>query len=165
MKQKIGFIGLGHLGTPVALNLIDRAIPCMFITVPLPNLYPLQQKVLLCATVSLPLRNNAGLFLLLFLMMQDLKNICEGENGLLNNLQKESIHISMSTILPATAAGLALLHQQHSQHYLAAPVFGRPEAAAEKKLNYIISGEENIRKQTEPLLKRCRGDECVGFRR
>jgi 3-hydroxyisobutyrate dehydrogenase-like beta-hydroxyacid dehydrogenase len=82
-----------------------------------------------------------------------LKSICEGENGLLNNLQKESVHISMSTILPQTAADLALLHQQHGQHYLAAPVFGRPEAAVAKKLNFTISGDEKIRKQIEPLLK------------
>jgi 3-hydroxyisobutyrate dehydrogenase-like beta-hydroxyacid dehydrogenase len=59
----------------------------------------------------------------------------------------------MSTILPATAEKLASLHQQHQQHYLASPVFGRPDAATAKKLNYVISGEENIRKHIEPFLK------------
>ena len=59
----------------------------------------------------------------------------------------------MSTILPKTALQLSLLHEQKEQHYLASPVFGRPEAATAKKLNYVISGEEKIRKQIEPLLK------------
>src|SRR6185312_6017622 len=82
-----------------------------------------------------------------------IETICEGEDGLWKNLAKGSIHISMSTILPATAKKLALLHQQHQQYYLSSPVFGRPEAAAAKKLNFVISGDENIRRQIEPLLK------------
>ena len=55
----------------------------------------------------------------------------------------------MSTILPQTAAEIALLHQQRAQHYLASPVFGRPEAAAGKKLNFTISGDEKIRETNE----------------
>src|SRR5204862_87690 len=77
----------------------------------------------------------------------------EEGKGLLNHLGKEGIHVSMSTILPQTAAELTRLHQKGEQHYLASPVFGRPEAAAEKKLNFTISGEEEIRKQVAPLLK------------
>src|SRR5262249_19967311 len=46
-----------------------------------------------------------------------------------------------------------ILHSENKQHYLAAPVFGRPEAAISKKLNFAISGEEKIRTRTEPLLK------------
>jgi 3-hydroxyisobutyrate dehydrogenase-like beta-hydroxyacid dehydrogenase len=83
-----------------------------------------------------------------------LKNICEGVGGLIANLAPGSIHVSMSTILPKTAEDLSILHQQQSQHYLAAPVFGRPEAEAAKKLNYVISGSNaGVRKQIEPLLK------------
>ena len=125
----------------------------MFITAPLPKRYRLQKRALLYAKVLLTLQKNATI---VFTIVSDdaaLKNICEGENGLLNHLAKESIHISMSTILPQTATDLASLHQQHSQHYLASPVFGRPEAAAEKKLNFTMSGDEKIRKQVEPLLK------------
>jgi 3-hydroxyisobutyrate dehydrogenase-like beta-hydroxyacid dehydrogenase len=72
---------------------------------------------------------------------------------LIKNLSPGSIHVSMSTILPQTAAELAAAHKTNDQHYLAAPVFGRPEAAAAKKLNYVISGDEAIRKKIEPLLK------------
>ena len=61
----------------------------------------------------------------------------------------------MSTILPATAAGLFELHQKNGQHYLAAPVFGRPEAAVSRKLNFAVSGEQEIRKEIESLLIQC----------
>ncbi len=103
---------------------------------------------------------------ILFTIVSDdaaLKNICEGDDGLLNNLEKESLHISMSTILPKTVSELTSLHQQHSQHYLAAPVFGRPDAAAAKKLNYVIKGEEKFRRQAEPLLKSSGGANVFDF--
>ncbi len=82
-----------------------------------------------------------------------LKEVTEGNKGLAKNLQPGSIHVSMSTILPKTAEELSVLHQKNKQHYVAAPVFGRPEAAIAKKLNFVVSGNAAVRKQIEPLLK------------
>jgi 3-hydroxyisobutyrate dehydrogenase-like beta-hydroxyacid dehydrogenase len=82
-----------------------------------------------------------------------LKNICEGENGLFANLSKESIHVSMSTVLPKTIEEINASHKKNGQQFLAAPVFGRPEAAAAKKLNFVISGAEDVRRKIEPVLK------------
>lgn len=153
MKQKIGFIGLGNLGTPIALNLIDSGHPLYVYNRTASKATPLEAKgAIVCDSIAMLAKQCD----IVFTIVSDdaaLKNICEGENGLLNNLPKNSIHVSMSTILPKTALELSLLHEQKEQHYLASPVFGRPEAATAKKLNYVISGEENIRKQIEPLLK------------
>ena len=153
MNQKIGFIGLGNLGTPIALNLIDSGHTLYVYNRTASKAAPLAAKgAIVCDSVA----SLAKQCDIVFTIVSDdaaLKNICEGENGLLNHLQKESVHISMSTILPQTAVKLASLHQQHAQYYLASPVFGRPEAAAEKKLNFTMSGDEKIRKQIGPLLK------------
>jgi 3-hydroxyisobutyrate dehydrogenase-like beta-hydroxyacid dehydrogenase len=153
MKHTIGFIGLGNLGTPIALNLIDSGHTLYVYNRTASKAIPLEAKgAIVCGSVA----SLAEQCDIVFTIVSDdtvLKNICEGENGLLSHLQKESVHVSMSTILPQTATDLALLHQQHSQHYLASPVFGRPEAAAGRKLNFAISGDEKIRRQIEPLLK------------
>ena len=153
MTPKIGFIGLGNLGTPVALNLIDSGHALYVYNRTASKAIPLAAKgAIVCDSIA----SLAKQCSIVFTIVSDdaaLKNICEGENGLLNHLQKKSVHVSMSTILPQTAADLALLHQQRSQHYLASPVFGRPEAAAGKKLNFTISGDKKIRRQIEPLLK------------
>ena len=153
MKQKIGFIGLGNLGTPIALNLIDNGHALYVYNRTASKAAPPAAKgAIVCNSIT-SLAKECDI---VFTIVSDdaaLKNICEGENGLLNNLPKNSIHVSMSTILPKTALQLSLLHEQKEQHYLASPVFGRPEAATAKKLNYVISGEENIRKHIEPLLK------------
>jgi 3-hydroxyisobutyrate dehydrogenase-like beta-hydroxyacid dehydrogenase len=153
MKQQIGFIGLGNLGTPIALNLLNAGHTLYVYNRTRSRATPLGEKgALVCETIA----DVAKQCSVVFTIVSDdaaLKNICEGEQGLVNHLSKDSIHISMSTILPHTAAEISSLHQQNSQHYLAAPVFGRPEAATQQKLNFAISGDEKIRKQAEPLLK------------
>ena len=153
MKQNIGFIGLGNLGTPIALNLMESGHALYIYNRTASKVTPIAAKgAVVCDSIAMLAKQCD----IVFTIVSDdtaLKNICEGENGLLNNLPKNSIHVSMSTILPKTALELSLLHEQKEQHYLASPVFGRPEAATAKKLNYVISGEENIRKQIEPLLK------------
>ena len=153
MKQKIGFIGLGNLGSPIALNLMESGHALYVYNRTASKATPLAAKgAIVCDSVAMLAKECD----IVFTIVSDdaaLKNICEGEQGLLNHLLKDGVHISMSTILPQTAAELASLHQQHAQHYIAAPVFGRPETATAKKLNFVISGDEKIRKQIEPLLK------------
>ncbi|HEY5408946.1 MAG TPA: NAD(P)-dependent oxidoreductase [Ginsengibacter sp.] len=153
MKQNIGFIGLGSLGTPIALNLMESGHVLHLYNRTLSKTESLAKHgAIVCKSIA----DLAQKCSIVFTIVSDdaaLKNICEGDDGLLKNLKKDSIHVSMTTILPETAEKLALLHKQHGQHYLAAPVFGRPEAASAKKLNYVISGEENICRQIQPILK------------
>src|SRR5207237_1691530 len=56
-----------------------------------------------------------------------IKEITEGENGIAANMKANGIHVAMSTVLPATSEALSQLHIQHSNHYIACPVAGRPE--------------------------------------
>jgi 3-hydroxyisobutyrate dehydrogenase-like beta-hydroxyacid dehydrogenase len=163
MKQSIGFIGLGSLGTPIAMNLIDSGHALHVYNRTSAKTKPLEARG---AAVCKSINELAKKCTIVFTIVSDdaaLKNICDGDNGLLKNLEKNSIHVSMSTVLPETAAELVLLHQQHDQHYLASPVFGRPDAAMAKKLNYVISGEESIRRQIEPLLKDAGGMNVFDF--
>jgi 3-hydroxyisobutyrate dehydrogenase-like beta-hydroxyacid dehydrogenase len=62
------------------------------------------------------------------------------------------IHLSMSTISPATARKLAEQHAQRGVAYVAAPVFGRPEAAAAGKLWVCLSGPKEAKKRIRPIV-------------
>lgn len=163
MKQNIGFIGLGNLGTPIALNLVKNGHTVYVYNRTSSKAEPLKaQGAIVCESIAALAQQCT----IVFTIVSDdaaLKSICDGDNGLINNLQKDSIHVSMSTILPKTAEDLLSLHQQHSQHYLASPVFGRPDAAQQLKLNFCFSGEEKIRKQIEPLLKDAGGMNVFDF--
>ncbi len=151
--MNIGFIGLGSLGTPIAINLKESGHQLFVYNRTLSKTIALQEKgAVVCSSIAALAKECS----IVFTIVSDdtaLKNICDGDNGLIQHLPKGSIHVSMSTILPQTADDLYQLHQQQGQHYLATPVFGRPEAAAAKKLNFVYSGDAAVGKQIEPLLK------------
>ncbi|MEO8860678.1 MAG: NAD(P)-dependent oxidoreductase [Ginsengibacter sp.] len=163
MKQNIGFIGLGNLGAPIALNLVKSGHTVYVYNRTSSKAEPLKaQGAIVCESIAAVAKQCT----IVFTIVSDdaaLKSICDGDNGLINNLKKDSVHVSMSTILPKTAEELSTLHLQHGQHYLASPVFGRPDAAQQSKLNFCFSGEEKIRKQIEPLLQDAGGMNVFDF--
>ncbi|AXY77704.1 NAD(P)-dependent oxidoreductase [Paraflavitalea soli] len=152
-----GFIGLGSLGTPIALNLLESGHQLHVYNRTIAKAQPLEAKgAIVCQSVE----ELAKACDIVFTMVADdaaLQNITTGPNGLLQHLKPGGIHISMSTILAQTAGTLAAQHQEKGQHYLSAPVFGRPEAAAARKLNFVISGPKEVRDAATPLLKEAGG--------
>ncbi|OQP61389.1 hypothetical protein A3860_06675 [Niastella vici] len=151
--MKIGFIGLGNLGTPIAENLLASGHPLYVYNRTVAKTKPLTDKgATACATIK-ELTEACTVIITMVSDDKALKSVSEGPDGLIKNMQPGSVHISMSTILPLTAEELTRLHTQNGSHYLASPVFGRPEAARARKLNFVISGEAELRKQAEQLLK------------
>ena len=63
-----------------------------------------------------------------------------GDGNGLSALGQGAVHISMSTISVALSDRLAEAHRNAGQSYVAAPVFGRPEAAAAAKLFVVAAG-------------------------
>jgi 3-hydroxyisobutyrate dehydrogenase-like beta-hydroxyacid dehydrogenase len=70
----------------------------------------------------------------------------------LQELGQGNIHISMSTISPAAAQDLARRHGEKQVHYLACPVFGRPDAARSGKLRLCVAGNQEAKTRVRPLL-------------
>ena len=151
--MKIGFIGLGNLGTPIAENLLQNNQPLYLYNRTAAKAQPLAEKgAIICNSVQ-----ELAMFCdVVFTMVSDdaaLNHITRGEEGLAANLKAGGIHVSMSTILPETTTQLHALHQQHNSHYIAAPVMGRPEAARIRKLNFLVSGDAAVLHLVKPLLQ------------
>ncbi len=72
-------------------------------------------------------------------------------DGIAAVLAQGSIHISMSTISVALSQRLSAEHLKRSQHYVAAPVFGRPEAAAAAKLVVAAAGDAADLARCQPI--------------
>src|SRR5207247_5214854 len=81
-----------------------------------------------------------------------LEEVTLGENGLLVRL-RDGVHLSMSTIAPRTARRLAGLHREHGASYVASPVFGKPEVAAQAKLWVVTAGDATARARVRPRLE------------
>ncbi|MEX6686661.1 NAD(P)-dependent oxidoreductase [Danxiaibacter flavus] len=150
--MKIGFIGLGNLGTPIAENLLEKRKELYVYN---RTAAKAQHLIAKGATLCQSVKELASLCDIVISIVSDdaaINNITQGENGIAANLKAEGIHISMSTILPATSIALAQLHQQHNNNYITAPILGRPEAAKARKLNFLVSGNEELQDVIEPIL-------------
>ena len=64
-----------------------------------------------------------------------------GDGGILASLAPGATHVSSSTISVALAERLTAAHAEAGQQFVAAPVFGRPEAAQAAKLFVVAAGE------------------------
>ena len=73
------------------------------------------------------------------------------EGGLLDGAARPAVHVGMSTISVALAKDLAAVHGRAGVAYVSAPVFGRPDAAANGALNIIAAGEDEAIGQVQPL--------------
>lgn len=151
--MKIGFIGLGNMGTPMAQNLIKAGYHLQVYNRTISKADDLDQaSITKCKT---PAEAAANVAFVVSMLSEDeiLKEAVSGEHGLLHTLPKGGVHISMSTISPETSQQLSALHEQTGSHYIAAPVFGRPEAAAAKKLFVCTSGQAKHKEAARPILE------------
>jgi 3-hydroxyisobutyrate dehydrogenase-like beta-hydroxyacid dehydrogenase len=137
--MKIGFIGLGNMGSAMAANLLKAGHE-----VTAYNRSP--DKVdALAAQGARPARTVAdacGGDVVISMLANDeaLEAVTFGDDGILASLSPDAVHVSSSTISVALADRLTSAHADAGQGFVAAPVFGRPEAAAAAKLFVVAAG-------------------------
>jgi len=81
------------------------------------------------------------------------ESVAIGEQGIFDTLRAGALHVSSSTISVALSARLAEHHAKAGQRFIAAPVFGRPEAAAARQLFILAAGEPAALRAAAPLLE------------
>jgi len=150
--MKVGFIGLGSMGLPIARHVLQAGH-----TVVVYNrtrsradaLKPLRPTV-----ADSPAAAARGVDVLVTMVADDpaLEEVMLGASGALPALAPGAIHVSMSTISPKLSRALAERHRVAGQQYVAAPVFGRPEAAEAKKLWIVAAGPAPAIERCRPLL-------------
>jgi 3-hydroxyisobutyrate dehydrogenase-like beta-hydroxyacid dehydrogenase len=149
----IGFVGLGHMGTAMAANLAAsgrRVVACVRRPDQMGSLIGLGLRPTLefaslfdCGIVISMLPDDAA--------VRDAV-LGQGETkGLASGLKDGAIHLSMSTISTATASRLAAEHARYGQGYVAAPVFGNPDAARTRQLFIVAAGAAADVERCQPL--------------
>jgi len=148
--MKIGFIGLGHMGQGVAGNLLKAGHD---VTVwnrsPGPVEKLTAQGALKAAT---PSEAMAGDVLFSLLASDAAMREIGLADALLEKAAPGLVHINMATISPAFAGELTKAHAAHGLDYVAAPVFGRPDAAARGELVIAAAGAADALARVQPLL-------------
>jgi len=76
-----------------------------------------------------------------------------GDDGVLAGMRPGAIHIGTTTISPSLSTRLARLHAAQGSHYVAAPVAGRPDAAAAGQLLTFVAGEPAAIERCQPVFQ------------
>src|ERR1700739_3214619 len=149
--MKVGFIGLGHMGAGMAVNLIKAGHE-----VTLYNRTPDKARALLGAgakaATSRPEASQGHAVVPRLANDAAVESVVLGPEGVLASLRPGALHVSSSTISVALSQRLSQEHASHGQRYIAAPVFGRPDVAAAGQLVVVGGREEAGVDRRAPLL-------------
>lgn len=162
MKQKIGFIGLGSMGLNMAKNLIEAGYHLQVYNRTSEKADELDRSAITICNSPAEAAQDVAIVITMLSDDEVVSKTVTGEDGILKTLQKGGVHISMSTISPDVSKRLSALHQEAGSGYLTSPVFGRPEAAAARKLWICVSGSDKDKQTAKPLLE-CMGQGIVDF--
>jgi len=162
MQETIGFIGLGHLGLPMATNLLNAgyALRVYNRTASKAELLVVRGAQQMDQPVDVV--TSGGVVVTIVWDDAALESIVMSD-GFLEQLGAGGIHLSMSTVLPETAKKLAALHAQYGSAYVDAPIFGRPEAAVARQLWIPFAGPQSAKERVLPLLQAMGGQGIFDF--
>ena len=150
--MKIGFVGLGQMGSAMALNLVKAGHEVTVYNRSRDKAEALAGEGAKVAATVAEACGGAAVFTMLA-NDEALSAVAHGDNGLLASLGKDAVHISASTISVSLSERLTNEHAAAGQRFVSAPVFGRPEAAAAAKLFVTAAGEPSAIKAVTPLFE------------
>jgi len=150
--MKIGFIGLGQMGAGMAACLVTAGHEVTVYN------RTAQKCQALAARGAKVAEDVAGVCRgdIVFTMLADdaaVATAALAADGIIANLTAGALHVSSSTISVALSEKLTERHAAAGQRFVAAPVFGRPEAAAAAKLFIVAAGEPAAVAAAAPALE------------
>lgn len=130
----IAFLGLGGMGQPMARNLVQAGFDVRTWNRSGGSV----EGAMSCRTIEDAVR-PADVAVTMLSEDGALRAVTLGDGKVVSVLRRGGIHVGMSTISVALASELATIHAERGQRFVNAPVFGRPDAAAARKL-WIVPG-------------------------
>ena len=151
--MNIGFIGLGIMGRPMSLNLLNAGHN-VFVHARRPEM----MKVLTDAgatacTSSAETASKSDVIFICVSDTQDVANVILGDDSIINGINKDSVVVDMSTISPSETRRLAQILSEHHCHMLDAPVSSGEQGAIDAALSIMVGGDEVIFNRVLPLFE------------
>ncbi len=154
MARPIGFIGLGLMGKPMALNLVRAGFAVRVLS---RSPQPVEELVAAGAeSASLPsdLARQCDVVITMLPDGPDVRSVLSGPNGLLEDLRPNSVIVDMSSISPETAKELASEVKRRGSWMLDAPVSGGEIGAKSGTLSIMVGGEREALERVRPILEK-----------
>ena len=151
--MKIGFLGLGKMGTPMARRLLAAGHELAVWNRSEGRAEPVIREGAIAAAT--PAEAELGAQAVITMLFDDAayEEVFFGTSRLIDELSPGTLHISCATISVALSERLTQEHARRGQLFVAAPVFGRPNVAEEGKLWIVAAGSDDAVAKARPLLE------------
>jgi 3-hydroxyisobutyrate dehydrogenase-like beta-hydroxyacid dehydrogenase len=160
-RETVGFIGLGNMGLAMATNLLKSGFGLRVYNRTVAKVWPLLEQGAVLAHSPAEAVEPGGIVVTMLTDDRAVEDVTLGASGVLQRLGN-GVHLSMSTIAPHTARRLADQHHERGAGYVASPVFGKPDVAAQGKLWIASSGDVAARERVR-LIQDAIGQRTVDF--
>ena len=152
--KKIGFIGLGNMGEPMAANLVKAGFDVIGFDLIEEAKKKAEQNGIQIAEDAVSASENVDALISMLPASEHVESLYLGEEGLLSKLDKTVLIIDCSTIAPDSAIKVANQAKDLDLSMIDAPVSGGVVGAQESKLTFIVGGAENNVERARPLLEK-----------
>jgi len=154
--MKLGFIGLGVMGRPMALNLMKRAHEMTVYARRAESAAPLVAAgARRCATPA-EVAANAEVVFTMVTNATDVEEVVLGKDGIIHGAARGTVLIDMETISPVVARSIAGVVAEKGIDMLDAPVSGGPTGAEQAALSIMVGGKPAVFERMKPLF------DCLG---
>jgi 3-hydroxyisobutyrate dehydrogenase-like beta-hydroxyacid dehydrogenase len=151
--MRIAFLGTGHMGLPMARGLARAGHDVTAWNRSREKAEPLAEDGARIADTPAEAAQEAEVAVTMLADDAAVEEVVFGDEGFYEALPQSAVHVSCSTISVQFARTLADAHDLQRQGFVSAPVFGRPEAAAAKKLKVLAAGRADAVAKARPVLE------------
>jgi 3-hydroxyisobutyrate dehydrogenase-like beta-hydroxyacid dehydrogenase len=144
VEQKVGFIGLGLMGNPMAKNILKKGFSLTVYNRTKEKTVDLVSLGALVADSPAVLAKEVDVIITMVTSGKDVAEVLFGKNGVAQGAKKGLIVIDMSTIGPTTAKDISQKLHKHGIAFLDAPVTGSTPKAISGELTIFVGGEKEI---------------------
>ncbi|KLV16927.1 2-hydroxy-3-oxopropionate reductase [Bacillus altitudinis] len=152
MAKQIGFIGLGIMGKPMALNLLKAGHTVTVFDIHTEAVLALKEVGANAAASAAEAASESDIIITMLPKGEHVEAVVAGEQGILATAKPGTIIIDMSSISPVTSRALAALAKQHQVEFIDAPVSGGEPKAIDGTLAIMAGGAKEIFEQVKDVL-------------
>jgi len=151
--SKIGFIGLGIMGTPMCLNLLKNGFDVTVYNRTKSKTQQVVEAGAVAAESPARVAANTDIIITIVSDSPDVEQVILGENGVIHEVKPGSVVIDMSTISPAVTRKIAAALKEKNVDMLDAPVSGGDTGAKAGTLAIMVGGDKKIVEKCMPVFK------------
>ena len=152
-KPRVGFLGLGTMGTPMASNLLKAGFPLLVWNRTASKTEPLLRLGAKAGKGPAQVASDVDVVITMLAKPQDVEQVVLGPDGVVDGIRSGSVLIDMSTVSPTTSRKLAGAATTKHAEFLDAPVVGSKGPATDGTLVILVGGLPQTLQRVRPILQ------------